>query len=1380
MTAALAVVQRRVDSSGCAPFTLTIPFRVATGSGGSATFSGTVTQGSVAAYVAVYLLARQPLNWLELNVQDVPTAILGETLGPGDDIRIELLATEHLLEVQSKHGLRVGRRLDETFATIAAKLPTYPQMHVLVAVDPTSSKAVRSELRDDLVRVAHGRTDDLAPITEHVRTLVAAAGGDTLLARVRVVELDLDYLSSSHTQLCLTVLRQILDNESQAEAAYEVLNQECARICRFRDRGDYESLSALLRRRGIRLRLQTRVIGGHNVPDTPDSVSTSGPATPATPPAATRDPATVRVASVLETAKDLLDAGKAPAALAVLEQLEEATRARSLDDEIRAVLYARLGTSQLRLGRFTEAKGWLERALLLDGAYFAALLNLGILLAWQGDDAGALPLLDRALVVQPASALAWAHRGFVAVRLGVPNSPPAAMTTNPEYIAAAANLALTAGDWVTAERLAREAIRTGSRTVDILMIFSIAAFNAKYQGRIEGSAVAAEDVARLREIEATTTEVISSFAGDTSDLKLADALTLRGSARRVLGSSADAESDFEEALKSQPGSKEPAYQLALLRLLRGDALGALSAADAGHGEDGQPDGRLLTIRARALLQLGRPREVEEALRQAIERARGTDDEMPVRMNGADVAIHAGLLALAEELVAGVAAEREQWLVHLWRARIAAKDGRHDDARREYKSACDSAAAHLADSRSAHAEYAIYLAREGAAQEAVPLFEAAGAADAEAPDEWKRGLAQALYDTDDLSRLNALVADFRFADPTPLWALDFDARIAHRQGDIPREIAALEELRRRNPLAHGATIYLADAYARALRLADGARLVEELAGVSTLTVLQRLQLADIALRVERAEVAIAVAYETARAQPDEPSVQMAYLNILLTTERKALALDPSVVAAGTTVTIRNRRHADDTLTYVILPRDDMDARGDEVRPADPSIADLIGLGVGEKVVRRRGELSEATYDVSEIKSTYVHAFQNILKQFPKRFPQNTALQAFRIGETPTIADFAPIVEGTAQHAERADSALAFHENQLLPLSSVAAIAGSDVRAVMYALSGEPGRRLRIESGAIRQFSASVDAAGSTGPVVLTRSALVTAQDSELLPLLVQMYGRLLVPVSLLQDIDKELAEWGRGEADGLHYMVKAGDTIRISETPAPVVKAQMASLQMLKDWVGTQCELVPRPLNSFGAGRDELRDKLGHSAFDSCAVASDRGARLYADDLGLRSLAEAEYDVRGFSTYAVLTAAEMQGAIDATMRDREVVKLIVRNYYFIPLNVQLLYYVYSANGFALNRDVLRVLDRLADPDLVVELGVAVAAGLVREVALSTAGVGAIPAITTACLEALTRGRVVLSNAGAFQRAALTQLALLPGPQDEVTAAIRRFLEARLRS
>ena len=56
--------------------------------GGDATSSGINYQASVVAYVYVHILTGSKLRWLQVR-DDTPTAISGETKGPGDDARIE-------------------------------------------------------------------------------------------------------------------------------------------------------------------------------------------------------------------------------------------------------------------------------------------------------------------------------------------------------------------------------------------------------------------------------------------------------------------------------------------------------------------------------------------------------------------------------------------------------------------------------------------------------------------------------------------------------------------------------------------------------------------------------------------------------------------------------------------------------------------------------------------------------------------------------------------------------------------------------------------------------------------------------------------------------------------------------------------------------------------------------------------------------------------------------------------------------------------------------------------------------------------------------------------------------------------------------------------
>lgn len=56
--------------------------------GGSATASGMNFQAVVTAIAGVHLIKGSPLDWLEGLVDDTPVAVLAETGGPGNDIKL--------------------------------------------------------------------------------------------------------------------------------------------------------------------------------------------------------------------------------------------------------------------------------------------------------------------------------------------------------------------------------------------------------------------------------------------------------------------------------------------------------------------------------------------------------------------------------------------------------------------------------------------------------------------------------------------------------------------------------------------------------------------------------------------------------------------------------------------------------------------------------------------------------------------------------------------------------------------------------------------------------------------------------------------------------------------------------------------------------------------------------------------------------------------------------------------------------------------------------------------------------------------------------------------------------------------------------------------
>lgn len=73
--------------------------------GGAANAGGVQFQASATAYVCVRMLMEKTVVWLEDLCTEVPVAIIPESGGPGDDIRIDFKGG-FTAEVQVKKGLK--------------------------------------------------------------------------------------------------------------------------------------------------------------------------------------------------------------------------------------------------------------------------------------------------------------------------------------------------------------------------------------------------------------------------------------------------------------------------------------------------------------------------------------------------------------------------------------------------------------------------------------------------------------------------------------------------------------------------------------------------------------------------------------------------------------------------------------------------------------------------------------------------------------------------------------------------------------------------------------------------------------------------------------------------------------------------------------------------------------------------------------------------------------------------------------------------------------------------------------------------------------------------------------------------------------------------
>jgi hypothetical protein len=219
------------------------------GSGGA---GGYDYQADVYGYVATHILCGQPLGWFD-DFDDMPTAVLSETDGPGDDLAVET-QSGFRIEVQSKHGLTRGGKFDEAVSRMVSGLVKDSNLRCVLILDSTSSSPVRDAFRTDVRRLADGRMDDLKEVTKSVLALFKLA--DKVLPgvfrRFRVVLKDLADGEDGQA-MCTTLLRQVVEDPTHTGTAWDLLGKDGHRQMSRRGRRDAEVLCRLL---GTRLPLK--------------------------------------------------------------------------------------------------------------------------------------------------------------------------------------------------------------------------------------------------------------------------------------------------------------------------------------------------------------------------------------------------------------------------------------------------------------------------------------------------------------------------------------------------------------------------------------------------------------------------------------------------------------------------------------------------------------------------------------------------------------------------------------------------------------------------------------------------------------------------------------------------------------------------------------------------------------------------------------------------------------------------------------------------------------------------------------------------------------------------------------------------------------------
>jgi tetratricopeptide (TPR) repeat protein len=1165
------------------------------------------------------------LGWLN-PADDTPLAVSGETDGPGDDARIEFGERHPPVEVQAKHGLSAGMKLEEVIDRIRAKSVSGDQTKVVLAVDRGSSKKVYHDFASDLERLRVGRSDGLKAESAH---LLKKLGGDaTILRRLFIVPVDIDRDRDPEAKTALHLLASVLDQPEQVMAALGVLTTDAGDVCARKLRRTRKELVDLLEGAKIKVRPPAKDDRWHRQ---------------------------------LDFCRQLLDRHHAAAALTVLTKLAVELDGEKVEARVRYRLMQQRASALLQLERYEDALQSARTALDVDATGSHALVVAAAAAVLVGNVELAKDFTHRAVLAHPEDPLVWGAKAQVAVAAGEPlPTPPTTIATSAHYRTILVHIASGKTNWTRVLELTAGLLADGERSPDILFLRANALLN------ISDNNDTAENRRRYEDTERLADELIKSCADDSHPLT-PKGLILRASARRLLGRTVDADADLELARELATNDPDTIRHTALAKLEEGDRDAALEILRHPVVEE---EPLLLTMRAELLADRGDDSAARRDLNTALSHIEGTNNPDLIRFAIGDVALQIPDVEFTERVIDGLTPKGLlEPHYSVLKGRIAFERGKVEDGVSSYR---DAAARNPGQRVDCLIELGLRLNRVGKVAEAVQVLEEVGlpALSANALPIYAMGLMH----TNDLVRAQALVDSLAERGPLPDWALRLATNIALRQEDTDAAIRHLTKLTEQDQTVKQPRIVLIKSLIECDRTNDAHHHLDALIAEPGLSPIEQMETAHLLYAVGRYDEAFPLAFRAFRDAPQDPRLHRALIGLMFKGEGSPKT--PSEVGPDTHVRLKNQDS--ESRAHTIYATPPIDPLRGEMSLADAEAADLIGKKVGDVIVYGKGSWQEQQWTVDDIRPAITQATQDAMSHFAERFPREPFfMQKFSIGDMGSVKAFAPFIASLHARKTHVEQIFTIYREQTLPLGSVASLLGGTIADAMHQASTDPQKSgpLAVEWADRDGQEESRAAAFEATEVVITRSALKTAGDLGLLESIASSY-KLVAPRSLSDELREEVFEAERLVAKGQKIAMSGNIGLQLHELAPghPHLIEQLKIARLLLDWLKASVRIEPRPLPTIGAigsPEEQVRDFIGNSSADAVALAQHLGATMYADDLGLRRLLPRNERGRSFSSIGLLRALAERNFLSRNERDRHLLTLVTRHYRFVLPSRELL-------------------------------------------------------------------------------------------------------------
>ncbi|SKD01830.1 hypothetical protein SAMN05660461_2316 [Chitinophaga ginsengisegetis] len=461
-------------------------------------------------------------------------------------------------------------------------------------------------------------------------------------------------------------------------------------------------------------------------------------------------------------------------------------------------------------------------------------------------------------------------------------------------------------------------------------------------------------------------------------------------------------------------------------------------------------------------------------------------------------------------------------------------------------------------------------------------------------------------------------------------------------------------------------------------------------IQNLTLEKQFTIASLYVHSGDYEKAFEIAYYARNSNTHKKKAHEGYISILM--NERTLPEEyhfPKEISVGCHVLLEN---GNDKKEFIIV---DTPRFYNEV-----GINEDIAIALLEKKKDDIVQVGSDYYTIIKIKSKYTHSLHESIDLIKNRF-NDSSFKVYTVKpEEDTVKAFHRVIDDVYKNQ---DDLYDHYKQGYLTLGSIASLTGKNViRCWEELVSQNVGFTSAPLSEENKKCKEVLD---NYSPVIFDLSSLLTILHTNNPSLIIGIKNKKIVTQSTVNVIMEELEELNKAIKNGEYITVQKinGEYISNKITPELVTK-RINHYQSLLDFINENFEvLIPSLTNDFNAKTEQ--DKIfGISFNESQILARELGGSICSDDFYFRRFSSLEPNSL-FPFLSILNTLKDNEGISNQEWETEILKMIKLNYGTLPVNGNVIFNAYDADGYQIGTFAKRaVASLLHEKDIFVKAGV----------------------------------------------------------------------------